>query len=423
MWPFRRLRASEVRTSQPYWLMRDGIGNSGPTLQTSLACDIAIVGAGISGALVADALIDTGARIVMLDSHEPAQGSTAASTALMQYEVDTHLVDLTGLLGAAAAARAYRACVQSFGLLERRFPELLEECEYQRGESVYLAENPAALPALQAEMAARRAIGIHVDWLDAAELVRHYGCRRAGGFRSPLASTFDPLRFTRGVLAACRRHGVVIYSRTEVQAIEEDGERLRLRIQGDRVVRARHVVIAAGYESLKFLSPDVADIDNTFALVTEPLADARHAAAPPQIWESARPYLYLRGTSDGRIMLGGADIPFSTALAREAMLPRQLRRLARAYEQLFGSELPPVAFAWGGSFAKTRDGLPFIGRAPGMHPALQFALCFGGNGITYAVHAGEIIRAGIDDKSHPLADVFGFARAVGPAVADRTGTS
>ena len=69
-----------------------------------------------------------------------------------------------------------------------------------------------------------------------------------------------------------------------------------------------------------------------------------------------------------------------------------------------------MAYAWAGSFAETRDGLPLIGRVPGMNPRLQFALCYGGNGITYSVHAGDMIRAGIEGRPHALDDVFGFGR-------------
>ena len=69
-----------------------------------------------------------------------------------------------------------------------------------------------------------------------------------------------------------------------------------------------------------------------------------------------------------------------------------------------------MAYAWAGSFAETRDGLPFIGRVPGMDPRLQFALCYGGNGITYSVHAGDIIRAGIEGRAHALDAIFGFGR-------------
>jgi glycine/D-amino acid oxidase-like deaminating enzyme len=141
----------------------------------------------------------------------------------------------------------------------------------------------------------------------------------------------------------------------------------------------------------------------------------------PIIWESARPYLYLRGTPDGRLLVGGADVPFRNPAARDALLARQVRRLARAYRDLFGEELPPIAHAWGGSFATTRDGLPYIGSVPGMHPRLQFALCFGGNGITFSVHAAEMIRAAVEERPHELDDVFGFSRLGAELLSERSG--
>jgi glycine/D-amino acid oxidase-like deaminating enzyme len=422
MWPFRKTDAYDIRSSQAYWLLRNGIGDAGPQLQRSLDCDVAIIGAGITGALVADSLVGTGARVVMLEQRAPAQGSTAASTALLQYENDTPLVELMQMRGAEVATRAYLASVQSFAMLETRFPELLAQCDYQRRESLYLASSERALEPMRAEMSARRAIGIHVDWLDEAELGNRYGCARPAGLLSPVAATMDPVRFTRGVLSACARHGVEIYARTEVESIDEESDRLRLRTTEGHQVRAHHVVVAAGYESTRF-APAVADIDNTFALVTQPLHDPQAAARLPQIWESARPYLYLRGTSDGRILLGGADLPFKNAVARDVLLARQVRKLARGYQGLFGRELPPVAYTWAGSFAKTPDGLPLIGAAPGRNPRLQFALCYGGNGIVFAVHAGAMIRAGIEGAAHPLAGTFGFGRLEGAPAGRAGGTA
>ncbi len=421
MWPFRRHAAFDVRSSQAYWLLRDGVGDAAPTLSGKRDCDVAIIGAGITGALIADALVSTGARVILLDRYEPALGSTAASTALLQYEIDTHLVDLMKMLDAPRATQAYRACVQSFALLEEHFPELLAQSNYQRGESVYLASSEPDVETLRAELAARRAIHINARWMDADELRSRYGCHRPGAIVSELSASFDPVRFTRGVLSACRRHGVELYGRSAVEGIEPESAGLRLRISGDREVLARHVVVAAGYESAQFLPTPVADIDNTFALVTEPLPQSHRARGLPQIWESARPYVYLRGTPDGRVMLGGADVPFKSPVAREALLPRQIHRLAKSWQSLFETELPPIEYTWAGSFATTRDGLPFIGAAPGLDPRLQFALCFGGNGITYAVHAGGIIRAGIEGVAHPLAPVFGFGRSGNDVASDRAG--
>jgi len=409
VWPFHRNNAENVRSREPYWLLRNGIGAAGATLDGSLECDVAIIGAGITGALVADALVETGLSIVVLEERDIAQGSTSASTALLQYEIDTPLAKLTKLLGADRAMRAYTACARSFQLLESRMPELLALADYERRDSLYLAADDAAIAELEVERAARQAIGLHVAWVGADEVQRRFGCRRPGGILSSLGAQVDPLRLARGLFAGSVRHGVKVCARSRVDAIDAAGAGFQLRV-GGHTVNAAHVVVCAGYESLRFLAPEVAQIHNTFALVTEPLANPARATGLPLIWESARPYMYVRGTSDGRLIVGGEDLPFKSAAARAALLPRQIRRLSGKYEQLFGEPLPPVAYTWAGSFAETEDGLPFIGAAPGMNPRLQFALCYGGNGITYSVHAGAMIRAGIEGRAHELDDVFGFQR-------------
>jgi hypothetical protein len=56
----------------------------------------------------------------------------------------------------------------------------------------------------------------------------------------------------------------------------------------------------------------------------------------------------MRGTPDGRLLLGGADLPFKNAVARDVLLPRQIYKLAARYGDLFDEELPPIACAWGG---------------------------------------------------------------------------
>jgi glycine/D-amino acid oxidase-like deaminating enzyme len=373
-------------------------------------CEIAVIGAGITGALVTDALIGSGKRIVVVDARDVALGSTAATTALLQYEIDTHLTDLARMIGAQRATRAYQACGESFGMLERRFPDALRISGYQRQASVYLAKNEAAVPALQAELEARRGIGFQCEWMDRAGLEAEVGCRRPGAIRSALGAKLDPLRFTQVIFADAERRGVTVFARSRVKHIEPRGAVLRLSTEAGAWIDARYVIVCAGFEAGDLLAGEWANIDNTYALVTEPLADAQRAHSLPLIWETARPYLYLRGTPDGRVLLGGCDVPFRNAVARDLALPRQVRRLAAGYRELFGRDLPSVAHAWGGSFASTGDGLPLIGAEPGGHPRVLFALCLGGNGITYSVHAAEMIREHVAGRSHPLDDVFGFGR-------------
>lgn len=410
MWPFKKSGAGNIRSSEAYWLLRNGIGDASGSLEESLECDVAIIGAGITAALVADALIATGKRIVVLDARDIAQGSTSASTALLQYEIDEHLIELTKLLGAKAAIRAYLACAESFTLLEQRFPELLPLAGYERRESLYLASDEKAVSTLRAELTARRGIGLACEWLEGDELRNRFGCQRPGGILSALGAQVDPFRFARGLFAGCVRHGVRVFARSKVTQIEDRGETLRLHTAEGLTVTAAQVAVCAGYESLEFLAEGFADVNNTFALVTQPLAQRERLATMPLIWESDRPYLYMRSTPDARLLVGGMDVPFKSAVARDVLLPRQVRKLAGQYQDLFGEELPPVDYAWAGSFAETRDGLPLIGRVPGMSPRLQFALCYGGNGITYSVHAADMIRAGVEGRTHELDDIFGFKR-------------
>jgi hypothetical protein len=81
-------------------------------LKQSLRCDVAIVGAGISGAFMAHAL-SRRYDVVVLDRREPAMGSTHASTAMLQYEIDTPLTKLADQIGHAKAARAWQRSFRS----------------------------------------------------------------------------------------------------------------------------------------------------------------------------------------------------------------------------------------------------------------------------------------------------------------------
>ena len=61
----------------------------------------------------------------------------------------------------------------------------------------------------------------------------------------------------------------------------------------------------------EYLKEKVANFKSTYAFVSEPM-DAFAGWGEDQclIWESARPYMYLRTTEDGRILMGGEDDAF-----------------------------------------------------------------------------------------------------------------
>jgi glycine/D-amino acid oxidase-like deaminating enzyme len=127
------------------------------------------------------------------------------------------------------------------------------------------------------------------------------------------------------------------------------------------------------------------------------------------MWETARPYLYLRATSDGRAMIGGEDTSFKNAALRDALIGSKSEVLLRRFHELFPDINTEIAFAWAGTFGATRDGLAYIGAAP-ENPCAFYALGFGGNGLTFSVIAAEIIRDACLGRDNVNASLFRFER-------------
>ena len=84
----------DLKSGYPWWAVRNGLIQAFPPLEKDLRCDVLVVGGGITGALIADELSHHGHDVAVIEQRDIGWGSTAASTALLQYEIDTHLLEL-----------------------------------------------------------------------------------------------------------------------------------------------------------------------------------------------------------------------------------------------------------------------------------------------------------------------------------------
>src|ERR1700679_4202837 len=102
----------------PFWTVRNGLICVYPALDADIRCEALVVGGGISGALLAHELVERGVDCVVIDRRDIGFGSTSASTALLQYEIDTPLYKLRKKVGPEAAERAYCLGVDSISRLQ-----------------------------------------------------------------------------------------------------------------------------------------------------------------------------------------------------------------------------------------------------------------------------------------------------------------
>ena len=399
----------DLTSPHAFWLIRNGIGEVPPPLSHDRRCDVAVIGAGLTGALVADALTARGVSVISIDRRHPGHGSTSASTALLQYELDRHLVHLTEQLGRERAADAYRACLHGVRAIGRLARGLKEDVGFRRRPSLYYASRVHDVRGLRAEAAARQRVGLPCEVVGAKAIETIVDFKAPLALWSDTAAEVDPWRLTQALLARCRTRDFSLYGRTEATRITATKASLEVRTDRGRI-HARNVIVATGYEAGQFLPGRVARLHSTFAIVTEPVQSFDGWGKRCLFWESSRPYLYARTTPDGRIIAGGEDVRFRDPLHRDALVTRKARRLLKKIRQLFPRIEMELAFAWAGTFGETRDSLPYVGAHPGVDPRILFALGYGANGMPASAIAAEILTASVMGEKHRYRDTFAFDR-------------
>lgn len=401
----------DLKSGYPYWAVRNGLMHAFPALARDEACDVAVIGAGITGALIADELARHGHDVVVLEQRDVGWGSTAASTALLQYEIDTHLVDLASRYGEADALRAYRACADAIDDIAQAC-RAFRDVDFARQGSLYYASSRWQCRSVRREFEMRDAHGFDVRWLGGEELEQDYGLEAPGAILSAKAARVDPYRLAYRLLARVQEQGGRVFDRSEVTGIVARRGGVELRTSEGAGVRARHVIVAAGYASQKWLPRAVAKNRSSYAYITDPIGpDTLAWLGDTLAWESARPYLYVRSTGDHRLLIGGEDDAVDIPRRRDGRVDSKQATLQRKFEASFPWVQARPAFAWAGTFAETRDGLPFFGPHESFGPRVLFAMAYGGNGITYSMIGAGLLRARIEKRRHALARLFSFERA------------
>ena len=120
----------DLRSGHPYWLVRNGLLQTYPPLTQDAECDVLVVGAGITGSLVGFHLAEAGFSTMVLDRRDVASGSTSASTALLQYEIDTPARADPAARAKGDAVRAYQACRDAIDQLRQLTSRLPDSCDF-----------------------------------------------------------------------------------------------------------------------------------------------------------------------------------------------------------------------------------------------------------------------------------------------------
>jgi glycine/D-amino acid oxidase-like deaminating enzyme len=374
---------------------------------------VAIVGGGMTGALVAHAFASAGISTLLLESGFVGRGSTGASSALLLQEPDLELTELVRRYDLRTARRIWQMGQESVHELVALLTRLRIACDLRTSDAVYYATDAEAVDRLHREWTLRTRTGFDAKWLSPAALHRLTGISGQGGIRTRGSAQFDPYRACLGILRAASAAGAQVFERSPVQRILVNDDHVRVHTRHG-MVKADRVVIATGYATPKFRPlAGRFRMYRTYVLATEPLSAAqryRLGLSDIMMWDAERPYHYARWTRDHRLLLGGGDRLVRPRQRRGPMFAAARREL-RAY---FETQLPALTgvetpLAWEGLFAITPDSLPYIGPHR-RYPRHWFALGYGGNGMTFGFLAARLLLERWQDRVSPDHALFEFGR-------------
>ncbi|TPM33040.1 FAD-binding oxidoreductase [Mesorhizobium sp. B2-3-5] len=401
-------RKLDLSTGRPVWSAYRAPSVPTSALTRDTKADVLIIGMGISGAMMAEALTADGHSAICIDRRGPLKGSTAATTALVQFEIDQPLSILSKTIGKASAEQAWRRSRLAVSNLAARIAELGINCALSRSQSLYLAGTMLGPSQLRGEAEARREAGIDATYLTSAPLAQTFGIDRDGAIHSHGNIALDPCKLTAGLFLKALERKARFHAPVEATRIEDGADEVVVATKDGPIITARQMVLATGYELIDIVPAAAHRIISTWAIATCPQPRKLWPRAA-FVWEASDPYLYVRTTADGRVICGGEDEDFVDETRRDELIADKSARIAAKLGRLFPHLDVRPEFAWTGSFGTTTTGLPYIGAIP-RHPRIHAVMGYGGNGITFSRIASEIVSASIRGLDDMDAGLFAFNR-------------
>lgn len=400
----------KLRSNEPFWLVKNGLINSHPSLDRDIETEILVVGSGITGSLIAHQCVSDGHQTTLIDRREIAHGSSSATTSMLQYEIDTPLYELIDMIGEQAAVDSYWACFNSIDDLGSISKKIRSKCGFKKKESLYFAALKKDVAWLTKEFQAREKYGFPVSWIEPAEIEERYGMVGTfGGILSTQGGSIDAFCLAHELLQYNQKRGLAIYDKTNLVKKVHSKNGATLTTEYGNKIKAKRVIYCTGFESTEMIKDKFVDLLSTYAIVGEIAEDDHSHLSETLFWNTAEPYIYMRTTDDNRILIGGEDEEFVDPVKRDSLLSEKAAKLEKKLKKLIPSLKFRTDFAWAGTFGETNDGLPYIGEHPNF-PSAYFVLGFGGNGITFSVIGMEMVAANLKGKTHPLDEQFKFRR-------------
>ncbi|WP_026895358.1 NAD(P)/FAD-dependent oxidoreductase [Clostridiisalibacter paucivorans] len=405
-------------SGETIWTKINEIPKKYTYLSDDLECDVAIIGAGITGAICAYHLTKAGIDTIIVDKNIIGYESTSASTSILQYEIDYNLVGLKGIIGEENAVKSFKLTADAVYEIQNIIKDLDDDCGFNLRDCFYYTNNESDISLLRKEYDLRKNNGFDVEFIDKSKAEERFSFPvKAGIYTNGNGGEIDPYRFAHALISKAEKNGLKVFENTEIVKINPSMNGVQLTTKNGFNISCKKALIAAGFESKNYIQQKTAILSRSFTIATKPIKNFAGWYKRCIIRDTNSPYTYLRTTSDDRILIGGEDLDVGGINSKVSNLSHENPISLDKYNVLqkkLGEMFPNirdigVEYSFSGIFGETRDGLPFIGEHE-KYPNCYFCLGYGSNGILYATLEGKLLTDLYQGKIREELDLFKFHR-------------
>lgn len=385
-----------------YWPTTFPDAPSYQALKEDIDCDVLIIGGGTSGAQCAYYLADTSLKVAVIEKSTIGSGSTCTNTALIQYSGEKMFTDLTNTFGEAYIARHLQLLRQAIDEMETASQKVSMEFEFQRRDTLYSASCTEDIPRLQAEYQFLKKHHCELAFLTKEQIEEKYPFSREAAIYSYGDAEINPFKFTHALFDYAAKKDVSIFEHTKMNGHHWDQQKKRMVVttKEGHVIQARYVIFATGYAGMEIRKEKKGSFVSTYTITTNPVEDLSSWYNRTLLWETARPYLYLRTTADNRIIIGGLDESTNYPEVRDSKLIYKKNKLIEELNHLFPNIQVQPEYFLTAFYGSTVDGIPIIGKYE-EYPSSYFLFAFGDNGTVYSQVLAKLISQEIAEGDSP----------------------
>ena len=348
------------------------------SLPGDTSAEVAVIGAGMAGILIAAALQEQGCRVIVLEAERIAGGQTRNTTAKITSQHGFAYQRLIQTLGAEKARQYVQANEAAIGEFRRLIASRGIDCDFE-SRSTYLYGIRAE--QLRAEAKAAESLGLSASFTTDVPLP----ILTAGAVKLEHQAQFHPLKFLKALTEQ-----LTVYEHTTVLSV--DGNLLhtsRGTVQAEKIVFACHFPFV-NFPGMYF--PRIHQ-ERSYVLALE------QAAQVNGVYIGAEKYGYSFRNYGNLLLLGGAGhrTGENTAGGRYELLRERARE--------WYPQSREVA-CWLAQDCVTVDGIPYIGCYAASRPNWYVATGFEKWGMTTSMVSAMILRDLILGKENPYAPIF-----------------